>query len=338
MRHVPDSDRFLALPAAARLLQRWRSRRGLWPAAFGLTALALALILLIGGLIGCVSGPASASSRAAVIAAAAPRTARPAVLRIATTTSTADSGLLDALLPRFAELCGCQVEYIAVGSGQAIEIGRRGDADLLLVHSPAAEERFMADGFAKARFDAMFNDFVLVGPRADPAHIAGLSTAREAFQAIMAASAPFASRGDRSGTHAKELEIWATLGVTPTQAFPWYQALGQGMGDTLLFAAEQRAYALTDRGTYLAMREKLPDLVVLVGGDSLTENRDPTLINRYSILAINPERFPAVHAALAEQFVAWFRSAEARQLIAGFGVEKFGQPLFQPAQPAEMTP
>jgi len=299
----------------------------------------LGLALLAIWLAGCTAGQALASPRLAVApTGSASAAAASDVLRIATTTSTADSGLLDALLPHFVEVCGCQVEYIAVGSGQAIEVGRRGDADVLLVHSPAAEEKFVADGLARTRFDAMFNDFVLVGPRADPAHIAGLGTASEALQAIMTAGAAFASRGDRSGTHMKELEVWATLAVTPTRELPWYHALGQGMGDTLLFADEQRAYALADRGTYLAMRAKLPGLTILVGGNSPAENRDPALINRYSIITLAPERFPSTNDDLAERFVAWFLAEETQQRIAAFGMAKFGQPLFYPARSAEAMP
>ncbi len=259
-------------------------------------------------------------------APAAPRT-----LRLATTTSTADSGLLDAILPDFEAAHGAEVEVIAVGTGQALALGRRGDADVLLVHSRAAEERFVADGEADARADVMYNDFVIVGPSEDPAAIAGLPTARDAFRKIMEAGAPFASRGDRSGTHAAELSIWAALAITPTVEMPWYNSLGQGMGDTLLFAAEQRAYTLADRGTYLAMRDRLPGLTVLVGGDTLAENRDPMLLNPYGILAVSPKKHPGVNHALALAFVRWLTSAETQAKIARFGVERYGQPLFYPA-------
>src|SRR3990172_5711757 len=164
------------------------------------------------------------------------------VLRLATTTSTADSGLLDAILPVFEARCGCRVDVVAVGTGQALEIGAKGDADVVLVHSRQAEDKFVADGNAQQRFDVMYNDFVVVGPQDDPAHIGEVSAAKDAFKAIMASQSPFASRGDKSGTHNKELSIWSSLGVTTTQDTKWYSSLGQGMGETLTFANEKRTY------------------------------------------------------------------------------------------------
>ncbi|MEJ5198943.1 MAG: substrate-binding domain-containing protein [Anaerolineae bacterium] len=267
--------------------------------------------------------------------AASPNAAstRPTVtLRLATTTSVADTGLLDAILPTFERQCGCTVDYVAVGTGQALEIGRRGDADVLLVHNRSAEERFVAEGFAVARYDVMYNDFVVVGPIADPAHIVGLPTARAAFAAIMAAHAPFASRGDGSGTHLKELEIWASLSFTPTREHRWYNALGQGMGDTLIFANEQRAYVLADRGSYLAMRGRTPELAILFGGATPADNPDGALLNRYGVMAVNPAKFPALNATLANRFVAWLLSAEAQEAIGRFGMDRFGQSLFLPAR------
>lgn len=260
----------------------------------------------------------------------------PATLRLATTTSVADSGLLDAILPGFEAAHNVKVDVIAVGTGQALALGRRGDADVLLVHSRAAEEQFVADGEADARTDVMYNDFVIVGPREDPAAIAGMATAADAFRRIMEAGAAFASRGDKSGTHVAELGIWVALAITPTAEMPWYNALGQGMGDTLLFAEEQRAYALTDRATYLAMRERLPGLVVLVGGANPTENRDPALRNEYGVLAVSPQKHPGVNHALALAFIRWLISAETQAAIARFGVERYGQPLFYPAAPGPM--
>ncbi len=256
--------------------------------------------------------------------------AQPLTLRLATTTSTYDSGLLDYILPDFERANNCRVDVIAVGSGQAIEIGRKGDADVLLVHSRKAEDQFVADGYARERFDVMYNDFIIVGPKEDPAQVAGKTLARDAFRAIMDAQATFASRGDGSGTHVKELGVWASLNVTPTQEMKWYNALGQGMGDTLLFANEQKAYTLSDRGTYLAMRDKLPDLVILVGGNNLTKNKDKALLNPYGILAVNPDKHPGVNYDLAMKFVHWLTSPEIQKKIAGFGVDKFGQPLFHP--------
>ncbi|HLF29070.1 MAG TPA: substrate-binding domain-containing protein [Anaerolineae bacterium] len=253
------------------------------------------------------------------------------VLRLATTTSTADSGLLDALLPDFEAQCSCRVDVVAVGTGQALEIGSKGDADVVLVHSRKAEDQFVADGHAKERFDVMYNDFILVGPIDDPAQINGLATAQEAFNAVMDAEALFASRGDKSGTHNKELSIWAALTITPTAEMQWYNALGQGMGETLTFANEQGAYTLADRGTYLAMKDQLPNLSVLVGGATLAENKDKTLLNPYGVLAVNPDTHPGVNFALATQFVEWLVSPETQQAIGAYGANKFGQPLFYPS-------
>ena len=189
-----------------------------------------------------------------------PKVHDPARLILATTTSTADSGLLDYILPDFEKQTNSKVDVIAVGSGQAIEIGSKGDADVLLVHSRKAEDKFVADGFAKERLDVMYNDFIVVGPKDDPAKIAGTPAAKDAFKQIMDAQAPFASRGDKSGTNTKELSIWSSASITPTKEMPWYNSLGQGMGDTLLFSNEKGAYTLTDRGTYLSMQDKLPNL------------------------------------------------------------------------------
>jgi len=255
----------------------------------------------------------------------------PARLILATTTSTADSGLLDFILPDFEQTCNVKVEVIAVGTGQAIEIGRKGDADLLLVHSRTAEDRFVADGHAHERFDVMYNDFVIVGPTSDPARIGGLVSASEAFRAIAAAQAAFVSRGDRSGTHVRELSLWSLAGITPTAEMPWYQVIGQGMGDTLLFANEQQAYTLTDRGTYLSMRGRLPGLTILVGGQTLADNLDRELLNPYGVLAVNPDMHPGVNYDLAIKFIEWIRSPEIQARIGRYGVDRFGQPLFYPA-------
>jgi tungstate transport system substrate-binding protein len=259
-------------------------------------------------------------------------TAKPAtssgVLRLATTTSTDDSGLLRAILPTFEKLCTCRVDVVAVGSGQALEIGRCGDADVVLVHSYKAEQQFVADRQARERFDVMYNDFVIVGPAADLAKISSKTSARDAFSAIAASQAPFASRGDKSGTHTAELAIWASARVTPAGA--WYRSLGQGMGETLIVANEQRAYTLADRGTWLAMREKLPDLRILVGGRAIAENPDSNLRNRYGVMAINPETHPGLNSAAAQKFVEWLVSRDTQRVIGEFGVKKFGQPLFYP--------
>jgi tungstate transport system substrate-binding protein len=255
----------------------------------------------------------------------------PGLLRLATTTSTADTGLLTAILPLFEKVNNVKVDVVAVGSGQAIEIGSKGDADVLLVHSRAAEDKFVTDGHAKARFDVMYNDYVLVGPKEDPAKVTGMATAKDAFKAIMDAKAIFVSRGDKSGTNTKELGIWTTLGITPTKDMTWYNSIGQGMGDTLLFSNEKKGYTLADRGTWLAMKDKVPALVIVVGGNTLTENQDKTLLNPYGVLAVDPVKHPGVNSDLSAKFVTWILSPEAQKAIGAFGVDKFGQQLFYPS-------
>jgi tungstate transport system substrate-binding protein len=259
---------------------------------------------------------------------AAPQDGRQ-VLRLATTTSTADSGLLTAILPAFERQCGCRVDVVAVGTGQALALGRQGDVDVVLVHARKAEEQFTADGFATERHDVMYNDFVLVGPAADPAKIATMAQANEAFAAIARAGAPFISRGDRSGTHMLETAVWAELKMTP--ALPWYRSVGQGMGETLVVANEMGGYTLTDRATWLATSKRLTGLRLLVGGKRLAENRDRTLLNPYGVLPVNPARHPGVRADLANTFVSWLVSAPTQTVIGEFGVAKFGQPLFYPS-------
>jgi tungstate transport system substrate-binding protein len=263
---------------------------------------------------------------AALLAGCAP--AEPRLLRLATTTSTQDSGLLDAILPDFEATHNAQVDVVAVGSGQAMEIGQNGDADVLLVHSRAREDAFVADGYGLARYDVMYNDFVLVGPPDDPAGIAGVSTAAEALARIATAQAPFASRGDDSGTHTKEMALWQAAGITPDPAGGWYFSLGQGMGETLQFANEREAYTLADRGTYLALRENLPNLVILMGGASISENPDPAMLNPYGVIPVNPEGHEGIQAELAQEFVEWLTSVETQEKIAAYGADRFGQPLF----------
>jgi len=249
-------------------------------------------------------------------------------LRLATTTSTDDSGLLAYLLPIFEAKYGCEVDVVAVGSGQAFEIGRAGDADVLLVHSRKDEDKFIAAGDARERFDVMYNDFILVGPLADPAGAAGAASAADVLIAIAEANAPFASRGDKSGTHTKELAIWATVGIEPQ--FSGYNSLGQKMGETLLFAEESSAYTLTDRATYLAMAVQLPHLSIIFGGRNIEENKDKSLLNPYGIMAVNPDKHPGVNFAAGMLLVEWCLSPETQALIANFGVGQFGQPLFYP--------
>jgi tungstate transport system substrate-binding protein len=255
---------------------------------------------------------------------------KPAVLRLATTTSTADSGLLEAILPVFERAYDARVDVIAVGTGQAIALGENGDADVILVHARAREEVFVADGYGTARFDVMYNDFVVVGLLDDPAGVRGRPIASQAFAAIAEAESLFASRGDESGTHTKEKSIWAETGIEPSIETGWYLSLGQGMGETLQFAHERGAYTLTDRGTYLAQRANLPGMQILFGGESIESNPDPTLRNPYGVIPVNPDRHPGIQAELAQQFVDWLTSLEVQERIGAFGVDPFGQPLFYP--------
>jgi tungstate transport system substrate-binding protein len=259
-----------------------------------------------------------------------PATGASCNLRLATTTSTADSGLLDFILPDFQKKFNCHVDVVAVGTGQALQIGSKGDADVVLVHARAQEDKFVANGDSKQRFDVMYNDFIIVGPKSDPAKIAGAANAIEAFKTIASAQSPFASRGDQSGTNTKELSIWASAAISPTKQIAWYNSLGQGMGDTLVFANEKQAYTLSDRGTYLSMQSKLPNLNILFGGNALKDNKDKTLLNPYGVMAVNPDKHPGVQFDLAMKFVNWILSADTQKLIGSYGVDKFGQPLFYP--------
>ena len=244
----------------------------------------------------------------------------PRALVLATTTSTQDSGLLDDLLPRFEKATGITVKTIAVGSGEALAMGRRGDADVLLVHSKAAEDEFMAQGYGALRLDVMYNDFVLVGPPSDPAAVRGLGPV-EAMRRVAGRLALFASRDDRSGTHARELELWKRAAIEPAGR-RWYVATGQGMGETMRIASEMRAYTLSDRGTFLALKKTL-DLAVLVEGT-------PDLRNSYRVIVVSPEKNPKARVAEAKRFAEWLVSDEAQKAIAVFGKEKFGEALFVP--------
>lgn len=255
--------------------------------------------------------------------------AEPQVLRLATTTSTDDSGLLEAILPDFEEEFNAQVDVVAVGTGQAIALGEAGDADVILVHARSREDQFVADGHGTKRADVMYNDFVIVGPADDPAGVGGMASASEAFAAVAAAGADFASRGDDSGTHTMEQSLWQAAGLPAAPEGDWYNSLGQGMGDTLRFADETAAYTITDRGTFLALQENLPNLVILVGGDSIAENQDPALLNPYGVIPVNPDK-GNINNELAEEFVTWLTSVETQEQIAEFGTETFGQPLFYP--------
>ena len=240
---------------------------------------------------------------------------------LATTTSTQDSGLLDRLIPVFEKRTGYVVKTIAVGSGQAMAMGQRGEADVLLVHSPDAERKFVLDAFGVHRRLVMHNDFIVLGPPQDPAGIKGGGSAVEAFRRIARAGHLFVSRGDNSGTHAQEKKLWKAASLNP-EGQKWYQQTGLGMGQTLGVAAEKRAYTLSDRGTFLALRKSL-GLAILGEGDA-------ALLNVYHVIEVNPARFPKVNAAGAKAFADFMVSKEAQALIAKFGVDKFGSPLFFP--------
>ncbi|HOL06545.1 MAG TPA: substrate-binding domain-containing protein [Syntrophorhabdaceae bacterium] len=240
---------------------------------------------------------------------------------LATTTSTQDSGLLDALLPLFEKKTGYFVKTIAVGSGQAMAMGRKGEADVLLVHSPEDEKTFMAEGYGIDRRLVMHNDFIIVGPPSDPAKIKGIKSTVEAFKKIAQSKSLFISRSDNSGTHAKEKAIWKAAGVKP-EGENWYHETGLGMGQTLNVASEKKAYTLTDRGTYLALKKRL-ELEMLSYGDKM-------LFNIYHVIVINPERFPKVNASGARAFSDFMVSNEAQSIIKTFGIAKFGAPLFFP--------
>jgi tungstate transport system substrate-binding protein len=241
-------------------------------------------------------------------------------LLLVSTTSTQDSGLLDVLLPAFTEKTGYNVQLVAVGSGQALKIGEQGNADVILLHSPDAEKEFVAREFGIDRRLVMHNDFVIVGPPSDPAGIRGESPV-EAFKKIHAAGATFVSRGDDSGTHVKELALWANAGLTPPVE-SWYLETGQGQGATLSIASEKNGYALTDRGTFLAYKANV-DLEILVEGD-------PFLLNVYHVITVNPEKHPAVNLEGAMAFAGFITSPEGQSIIAEFGVDKFGEPFFFP--------
>jgi tungstate transport system substrate-binding protein len=241
-------------------------------------------------------------------------------LTLATTTSTQDSGLLDVLVPLFREQTGIKVQVVAVGTGQALELGRRGDADVLLVHDPDAERHFMAEGHGSLRRPVMHNDFVLVGPPGDPAGVKGLRSAIDAFRRVARAASPFVSRADRSGTHVKEQTVWRQAGIEPQGN--WYIRSGAGMGTVLRLANEKRAYSLTDRATFLALRRGL-DLAVLCEGD-------PLLRNQYSMIVVNPERHAHVRAEAARRFADFLVSPQGRRAIAEFGKDRDGGALFVP--------
>ena len=243
-------------------------------------------------------------------------------LILATTTSTYDSGLLDAILPEFEEQTGITVEVIAVGTGQALALGEQGDADVLLVHARAREDAFMEAGHGVRREDVMYNDFVVLGPPNDPAAITGMESVVDAFATIADAEAIFISRGDDSGTHTKELAVWSEAGIEP--AGDWYRSIGQGMGATLTMADEEQAYTLSDRGTFLSRSlDEEFGLEVIVEGD-------PILFNPYGVMAVNPDKSDQIDGEAADEFIDWLVSLPVQEAIAEFGVDRFGSALFVP--------
>jgi len=243
-------------------------------------------------------------------------------IRMASTTSTQNSGLFDYLLPIFEKKAGLKIDVVAVGTGASIEIGKRGDADVVFVHAKEQELKAVEEGFFVNRHDVMYNDFVIIGPPADPAKIKGMKSAADALKAIADSGSSFVSRGDKSGTHTKELSLWKKVGLEPAGQM-WYLEVGQGMEKTQRVADEKRAYTLTDRGTWLATKDKdkLGLTIVLEG--------DPLLFNQYGVMAVNPERFKTVKFKEAMEFVNWIISKEGQAVIAAFK-DKNGNPLFIP--------
>ncbi len=254
------------------------------------------------------------------VALAAPVHAQDKSIVVASTTSTQDSGLFGYLLPIFKAKTGIQVKVIAQGTGQALDTARRGDADVVFVHAKPQEEKFVAEGFGVKRFDVMYNDFVLIGPKSDPAAVKGKDIAT-ALKAIEAKGAPFVSRGDRSGTHAAELALWIIAGIDiATAKGSWYREIGQGMGAALNTASAMNAYVLSDRGTWISFKNR-GDLVVAVEGDK-------RLFNQYGIILVNPEKFPHVKKELGQTFIDYLLSPEGQKTIANYKIN--GQQLFFP--------
>jgi tungstate transport system substrate-binding protein len=242
-------------------------------------------------------------------------------ITVSSTTSTEQSGLFKHLLPIFEKNTGIQVRVVAVGTGQALDIGRRGDADVVFVHAQPLEEKFLAAGHGVKRFDVMYNDFVLIGPRSDPAGVAGMKDIVAALQRIKAAQAPFVSRGDKSGTHFAELTLWKGAGIDiAKEKGPWYRDTGQGMGPALNTAAGMNAYILSDRGTWLSFKNRA-DLAIVVEGDQ-------RLFNQYGIMLVNPAKHPNVKKEMGQAFVDWVISPEGQKAIADYKIN--GEQLFFP--------
>jgi tungstate transport system substrate-binding protein len=255
------------------------------------------------------------------LALGGPAHAQDKFITVASTTSTEQSGLFRYLLPLFTAKSGIQVRVVAVGTGQALDIGRRGDADVVLVHARPLEEKFMAEGQGVKRYDVMYNDFVLIGAKSDPAHVLGMKDVAAAFRRIKEAQAPFVSRADRSGTYFAELQIWKLAGIDiAKEKGPWYRETGQGMGPALNTAAAMDAYILSDRGTWLSFKNRA-SLVIAVQGDR-------RLFNQYGVMLVNPAKHPNVKAALGQEFIDWLISPEGQQAIAGYRID--GEQLFFP--------
>ncbi len=242
-------------------------------------------------------------------------------ITVASTTSTEQSGLFKHLLPIFERKTGIQVRVVALGTGQALDMGRRGDADVVFVHARPLEEKFLADGFGVRRYDVMYNDFVLIGPKSDPAQVRGGKDILEAFRKIRATQAPFVSRGDKSGTHFAELEIWKAAGIDiAKEKGPWYRDTGQGMGPALNTAVGMNAYVLADRGTWLSFKNRA-DLAIVVQGDK-------RLFNQYGVMLVNPQKHLGVKKELGQAFIDWLLSPEGQQAIADYKIG--GEQLFFP--------
>ena len=261
----------------------------------------------------------AAAAIGGAVLAAAPASALEKFITVASTTSTENSGLFKAILPAFEKQTGIQVRIVALGTGQALDLARRGDADVLFVHDKSAEEEFVAEGYGVKRHDVMYNDFVLVGPKGDPAKVGGGKDILVALKKITDAAAPFASRGDKSGTHAAERRHWKAAGIDPaTGRGKWYRETGSGMGATLNTASGMNAYALTDRGTWLSFKNH-GDLTILVEGD-------PRLFNQYGIMLVNPAKHPHVKRDLGQAFIDWVLSPQGQQAIASYKIG--GEQLF----------
>jgi len=257
----------------------------------------------------------------AAMALSASALAQDKSILVASTTSTEDSGLFGFILPLFKQKTGIVVKVVAQGTGQALDMARRGDADVVFVHAKEAEEKFVAEGHGVKRYPVMYNDFVIIGPTNDPAGIKGSRHATFALQAIKAKGAPFISRGDRSGTHIAEIKLWHAAGIDiEKEAGPWYKSIGQGMGAALNMAAATGAYVLSDRGTWISFKNKA-DLVIAVQGDKL-------LFNQYGVILVNPAKHPHVKKELGQQFIDWLISDEGQKAIADYKIE--GEQVFWP--------